>query len=924
MAVVSACAQTAQFPTAVAADSQLKVAVNRLQTNLTSTTLVGDTVLVVASTTGFVANMLVSVDSEIISICGVAGANVLNVGATGACPNINGRAFDGTTAAVHTSTGATCVGTTPHGCVAVLMTAWHHNVNRVEVEAIETALGASMANIPGTTSGPTIPINKGGTGQVTAPLGLQALLNGSTRGLNTTKVQMAASSAPGVGTVPKYDSDGALVDSGVLPAVTPTGTAPFQRYRADATTPFSGAFKTAATAYVPDFDFPVQTPGGTLTGGGGLQSITLIPCPVGIVANGVYASTLYITGGSGTAEALVSAGGTCTSGLASGTVQVSPANNHSGAWTVLSATGGIQEALGYLFATYGGGTAELNPEAGIVMHGKVTFPLGNFTLDGKNTGAQYSITRPEDHANGDLLLIADTASTSPVKQTYVRNLTINNYTTAAQSTGAAIYCVKVSCHIDGIRIYDGPHQVVFDAASNSSLNNFYLQNQAHALDAILFTATVGLQSNSDITVTNGEIFSISPATTQTSGAVAINIQAADGIGISHVRGAGGDAFIKMVPGGLTGYPIWYLASIDIDDLLVDGCAANGAAFQIANTASANAGDIYIHNSDVGGAATCNYAVLQTTSGGAPFGVISITDNNFRSLKNAAIQLNAAQGRQAVISGNSITDCNEASSASIGCIILNGASAIITNNVIHSSKAAWGILAEAGGANVVIAGNDLSGASFTGPFTTGPIAINLGGATFPTHLTMGFNLGVSDVQGTVASAATLTMPLNPNFNITGTTTITAIGPAGSVPASGSAWAGRSGYFTAVDGVVAFTAGATIGNTYAARRNVPTFYYSDGTLLWLGGLPTYNNNLVGANVASAATILPTGAMFHVTGTAAIVTVTLPAGFTGGCLNWIPDAAYTTTNAGNIAIASTGVIGKAMQMCYDPGTSKFYPSY
>lgn len=81
-------------------------------------------------------------------------------------------------------------------------------------------------------------------------------------------------------------------------------------------------------------------------------------------------------------------------------------------------------------------------------------------------------------------------------------------------------------------------------------------------------------------------------------------------------------------------------------------------------------------------------------------------------------------------------------------------------------------------------------------------------------------------------------------------------------------------------------------------------------------------VGGAVSSAATITPTGPVFHVTGTAAIATINLPyTGFTG-TITLIPDGIFTTGTGGNIALASTAVVSKAMTMTYD-GT-KWFPSY
>lgn len=81
---------------------------------------------------------------------------------------------------------------------------------------------------------------------------------------------------------------------------------------------------------------------------------------------------------------------------------------------------------------------------------------------------------------------------------------------------------------------------------------------------------------------------------------------------------------------------------------------------------------------------------------------------------------------------------------------------------------------------------------------------------------------------------------------------------------------------------------------------------------------------AAVASATTITPTGTKFHVTGTNAIATINLPWPGFAGQLALIPDAAFTTTAAGNIAKASTAVIGQVLYMTYDYNAGKWYPSY
>lgn len=94
-----------------------------------------------------------------------------------------------------------------------------------------------------------------------------------------------------------------------------------------------------------DFTF-TQTPGGSLSAG--TQTITLTPCPNG-VAGADTNHYLYVSGGTGTAEAALitqsGGAGTCTSGASSGTIKLTIANSHSGAWTVTSASAGIDEAF---------------------------------------------------------------------------------------------------------------------------------------------------------------------------------------------------------------------------------------------------------------------------------------------------------------------------------------------------------------------------------------------------------------------------------------------------------------------------------------------------------------------------------------------------------------------------------------------------
>ncbi len=81
-----------------------------------------------------------------------------------------------------------------------------------------------------------------------------------------------------------------------------------------------------------------------------------------------------------------------------------------------------------------------------------------------------------------------------------------------------------------------------------------------------------------------------------------------------------------------------------------------------------------------------------------------------------------------------------------------------------------------------------------------------------------------------------------------------------------------------------------------------------------------------IASASSISPVSMVTFVSGVTAIATIVPPQNIsqTGGMLIIIPTGVFTLAITGNIALASTAVVSKAMMLVYDAGTSKWYPSY
>ncbi len=100
----------------------------------------------------------------------------------------------------------------------------------------------------------------------------------------------------------------------------------------------------------------------------------------------------------------------------------------------------------------------------------------------------------------------------------------------------------------------------------------------------------------------------------------------------------------------------------------------------------------------------------------------------------------------------------------------------------------------------------------------------------------------------------------------------------------------------------------------------------TLSWVPGFQNLVQPArVTTAVASAAGLVtPSGPLFHITGALAITGFNVPLGFANGGFCVIPDGAFTTTTANNIAIASTAVVNKLLCYTWDDTNSKFVPSY
>ncbi len=103
------------------------------------------------------------------------------------------------------------------------------------------------------------------------------------------------------------------------------------------------------------------------------------------------------------------------------------------------------------------------------------------------------------------------------------------------------------------------------------------------------------------------------------------------------------------------------------------------------------------------------------------------------------------------------------------------------------------------------------------------------------------------------------------------------------------------------------------------------WSSVSLNWVSG---WNNpapkNVTAAVASVAGATLPSGPLFHMTGTNAVTSFTIPVGFAGGSFTVINDAAWTWTLTNNIGCAGTAVANEAITFFYDSATAKFYASH
>jgi hypothetical protein len=162
-----------------------------------------------------------------------------------------------------------------------------------------------------------------------------------------------------------------------------------------------------AIKYATDFAW-TQSPSADLSTAGA-KTVTLTACPPGV--SGAEPQYYVYISGTGTAEAALVTGGTCSGNGLTGTLQFTTANSHSAGYAVGSASGGLQEAL--VAARF----TPSNP-AGSSQSGKVIVPPGELkafarvSVRASNITVDFSGSVVECWTNDTCIYVGDSANSN--------------------------------------------------------------------------------------------------------------------------------------------------------------------------------------------------------------------------------------------------------------------------------------------------------------------------------------------------------------------------------------------------------------------------------------------------------------------------------------------------------------------------------
>ena len=560
------------------------------------------------------------------------------------------------------------------------------------------------------------------------------------------------------------------------------------------------------------YNFPAQAPGGALSPG--LNVITLTPVPPGV--NGTDPNHyLYISGGTGAAEAVLIGGGTAVAGAASGTVIVSCANAHSGAWTIRSASSGIQEAISAVRAA-GGGAVSV-PAGQWDVYALTTIPwkvsvagVDRHAVIIRNQSATSGVFRLDAPFDSDL-----TKAMGLYRLTIVSSA-VGRTTVDVAAPAVHLYGTGNMTMVSELTISNHDIGVHFAGSVYTILENFEI--------AIYGSAGVFVEYGDGNFIRAGLISNTQSTSTPVAAAAGISCKHFGGLyvnGVDIIKGsfgvkfqpASGNAcnygFFSDVLTDTTSNHGWYFdatAGGEINTIQCIDCWASFCGFTGSAWANPSRGIMInglLNNpcgvSFIGGRARMNGGNGVQIDGGAQIKIIGMEINaNSQQTLNGFSGISTAGPAQHLILANN----------QIGNFMVGPA----------NQMQGFGILLGGGATSdfVSVQGNDVTGNNTASLGVLAPFA-----AAATVSITG--NLGVDGVWSTLASAATLT--LNPALNCYKLT--------GAVPVATIAggWSGRRIVLVFTDAAPGgLAAGGNIGKAITATQNQRFTCEFDGATWW----------------------------------------------------------------------------------------------
>jgi hypothetical protein len=544
--------------------------------------------------------------------------------------------------------------------------------------------------------------------------------------------------------------------------------------------------------YVPQaYNFAPQQPGGSLAAGN--NAILLAPVPAGVNASDPN-HYLYISGGTGAAEAVLISGGTAVSGAASGTVIFSCAHAHSGAWQIQSATGGLQEAI--IQVGYNGGVVFVN--APIQLHASVGFLNGgSVTIMGPGFST-FLLTRASDFTSGDLIY-----NTGGCVVT-IRDISINNGAGFVSSGAGVRNAGTVAMKLLNMQISNG--QYGFVSSTGAYLDTVMIDSSDPTFQPVagIFFQGIGA-AISNVYLSNIWITSRPGANQLING---VWLQNVDGASLINIASMALYALHLECASGLYTTNIWMIQP------LVD--QAGQCALLIDSDGTGSIGNIQVIGGHLAGAV--NGAGVQISYANISKVRIIGVDIEGNGGEGVSVASALTGNNTLILSANSIVSNNQANASLPGISIAAGTTGVtITGNRSGNDSALAGGhqvcgLVTHGAFGGTIVGNDFSGNQTDAVSIAGPMTG-----------VMHDNKGVDDISIAVGAAATTAFPANPHFAMINAAAVTAVtcylppGTAGTFIGSGAT----------------FTAGASIGNSGTAAGNKLYDWYWDGTKMWING-------------------------------------------------------------------------------------------